>query len=1117
MKGSYLKTIFLSCLYLTALSQPGILKQGKWLKIAVSQDGVYQIDYNLFSKIADPLSINPTQIKLFGFPTGMLPQANNSARAKGLREITIKLLGMDDGKFNSKDRIIFFGQGPDKISYIKEKNVFKIENNIYDDFNYYFLTVSETPGRRILPATTPTASAIELNTYTDYFYSETDRSNILKSGRDWFGIDFDANTEASISFEMDEIIDESPAKLITRLMAESYQNASFRIDFNGIKIGDFPISSIPQTSYGAKGRTRNDTTQFVFRGNAGKQSLKFTYDRGGNNYSIGRLDYLIAILKRKLSFSGTPKIFFNTEARLQPNEMVIQSDALASVWEISDPFRIEEYPTRFQNNSIRFITTGEIIRRFIIFSEAGSFLKPESAVIITNQNLSSIPAARMIIVSHPEFLTEAKRLSQHRLRQDGITSIVVSTDQIYHEYSGGKLDPTAIRDFVRDFYLRTNGELQYLLLFGKGTFDYRNLTTKKSTWVPIYQSYNSLSPLETYSSDDFYAFLEENEGVWNESPPAFHTLDIGVGRIPCTSDEQARDMVNKIISYDSDPNTKGSWRKQITFVADDGDGNIHQSQANQLAGWIEQKRPDLLAKRLFLDLYTQEEKSFGQVSPEAANELYRQFHEGSTIINFTGHGSEQLWMAERILDPEQIGKLNNRYRLPFLVTATCEFGRTDDPGLQSAAEQILLKKASGAIGLVTSARPVSSATNFDLNSDLYQALFGSSDQETPRLGTFFMRTKNARDTRIGNRNFILLGDPSMRLALPEIKLKITEISSGTDNRIGGLEKIRISGEAQTNETLFADLNGEATLELFDRPTSIITRGDENEPFGFEEWQQVLFRGVTEIRNGKFTFEFTTPPTTQTAVSAGKIQIHGSSNGLSADAGGAELPITFSPINELLTDSKPPTLKLWMNDTTFMNGGQTGKDPILIMNVTDESGIDLSKNPSRRLTIKLDNGLSTYGEPYYFATNGKANAGKLSYQFFDLEEGLHRLIVTVWDIGGNSTTSEIEFTVDASNWEITLVNGFPNPFFSNTSIFMEHTRPGEDLNGTIIITDRTGKQIRKIDFEQFSAPGKAIIAEWDGTDAEGNKLPSGLYFIRLDLRSSLYGLKRTAAGKVVLVN
>lgn len=1118
MRPAILKTILLVFLSGAGFSQPGILNQGKWMKLSVKENGIYRVDYNLLSRLTAPSGINPQTIKIYAYPTGMLPQPNSADRQRGLREIAIEVTGASDGRFDKGDKIIFYGEGPDAISFNQAKGVFRIENNLYDEYNHYFLTFGGSNGKRISTAAAPDGTAVQINKHKDYFYSEIDKTNILKSGREWFGIDFDANTEATLNFEGTGIEPNSEVKLITRLMAESYQNAGFKIEFNGNVVGDYPIAAIPQTSYGLKGRTRNDTATINFSGTgSGKQNIKLIYNRGGNNYSIGRFDYLIAVYKSELSFSGSPKVFYHTETVAGVNELSIQSTANAAVWEVTDPFEPYIQQSGFAGGQIRFKTGGASIKRFAVFSPEKSIPVPDRFQVIGNQNLPGLPDTKMIIVVHPNFNEQAVRLAAHRTGHSGISTAVVTTDQIYNEFSGGRQDPTAIRDFIRDRFRAFNGNLKYVLMFGKGTYDYRNITGPNSTFVPIYQSYNSLSPLETYASDDYFGFLEDHEGSWRESPSEFHTLDIGIGRIPCTSAEQARYMVDKIISYETDPQADGKWRREIVFVADDGDGNIHQSQAAQLAALAEQKRPDLLASKLFLDSYEQQDKPFGQISPDAADALFRKFHEGAAVINFTGHGSEQLWMAERILDPERIAGLKNRFRLPFLVTATCEFGRTDDPALQSAAEQILLKKASGAIGLVTSSRPVSSATNFELNSDLYNVLLPGRAVAAPATGDMFRATKNARDTRIGNRNFILLGDPSMNLALPKPGITIKEISSQVEGTIGGLEEILVSGEITFAGSVIPDYRGTVVLELYDRPVSITTLGNENEPFGYEEWQKVLFRGNAEVQNGVFSFRFRTPSSDRSVASSGKILLHAYSSGSHPDAGGAVNEVNLSNLNYNFSDNTAPRIQLWMNDTTFSAGSSTGKDAVLLARIADGGGIDLSMKPDKRLTIKLDDDKTFFAEPYYTALNGNALEGMVAFQFFNLSEGLHTAAITAYDLKGNAGTQFIQFKVDGSGPEVSLVSGAPNPFTASTSVFIEHNRPGDDLAGTLVITDRMGSQIRKIDFEQPQAPGRVVIMEWDGTDAGGNKLPSGLYFLKAEVRSVLYGSKTMRSGKVILLN
>src|SRR5690606_23667112 len=162
-------------------------------------------------------------------------------------------------------------------------------------------------------------------------------------------------------------------------------------------------------------------------------------------------------------------------------------------------------------------------------------------------------------------------------------------------------------------------------------------------------------------------------------------------------------------------------------------------------------------------------------------------------INFTGHGNEFQWADEKVFSEDEIKALRNKL-YPFLVTATCEFGRQDDPRIVSGAEQIVLKSNGGAIGLVTTARQVNAGSNFLLNHKFYSALFEKDMNGFLCLGEVFLKSKNKSMSGVANRNFSLLGDPSMSLAKPagNIDAQIKTVS-GSDT-LKGLSRVRLQGE-----------------------------------------------------------------------------------------------------------------------------------------------------------------------------------------------------------------------------------------------------------------------------------------------------------------------------------
>jgi len=1078
------------------------------------QDGMYEITGDQLARLGANLSvINPSTIRLFAYPAGMLPQANAVGRLKDLQEVTIEVVTEATGRFGKRDKVIFFGQGPDVITYDRLTRTYRVTNHLYSEKNHYFLTFGEVNGKRVGTVSTTDPPAISsINTWDDYYYNETDLTNILKSGRDWFGTAFDANTLATFNWDMDRVTPGSTVRIVTRLMAEAYQDARFKVTYNNSSPAEYPIQAIPQTSYGIKGRTRTDTLVRPADASLTRHTLRFEYVRGGTNYSIGRLDYFTATVNRNLAYTGKPFIFTATDA-IGFAGFNIATSTDARVWNVSEPFTPVRMISVFGDGSLSFDgPAGETIR-YAVFNPGARLLTATEGIRVSNQNLQGITSPDIITIAHPLFVTAATMLASHRLKHDGLSTAVVTPQQIYNEYSGGRADVTAIRDFVRDIWLRSGKKLKHLLLFGKGSYDYRNLTPGNQNFVPVYESVNSLAPLETYSSDDFFGFLEDHEGNWGEKPSEFHTLDIGIGRIPCTTTEQADAIVRKLIAYDTDPRLRGDWRKEIIFVADDGDGNVHQSQANQLAGIVETKRPDLHAQRLFLDLYKQEPRSFGQVSPQASNALFRAFHEGGLIINFTGHGSEQLWMAERMLDPERIETLNNRDRWPFLVTATCAFGRTDDPLILSSAERLLLRRSSGSIGLVTSARPVSSSTNFDLNADFYNAMFADPGLAIPTAGEVFRRTKNARDSQIANRNFSLLGDPAMTLAFPKLEAVVTALEGpdGSAN-LKGLAPFTVKGEVRRNGITATNHNGTMDITLYREPVNIITRGDENPKFEFSEWGDMLFRGTATVKDGLFRIDFTAPASL--SAGSGKIILHGTEADGGADAGGYRFPLTVSGTNQPSADSSPPTVALYIGDRTFTDGSTVPSDLTVLIDLADQTGIDVSADGDRGLKLTLD-GDTTLLIGRYFRSNADGKSGVAAYSLFGLNDGQHRISVTAHDLAGNSVTREIRFTVGETALTLFNLNGAPNPVRTSTGIYFEHDRPGDDLEGTLNIHDREGRPVNTISFRIDNAQVPAFVQNWDGTDGGGKKLPSGLYILQLIVRSGRDGAKNSLAGKLIL--
>lgn len=1113
------------CITSDGQTQTSVLSTGQWSKFSVSADGIYKIDYNLLKKAGiDPDKIDPKNIKLYASSNGMLPQANSAPRQGELTELSISISGESDGRFNKEDFILFFGQGPDVYRYDLIKDMFAYSNHLYTDKNFYFITVAASAGKRISTVESASSGSPIINEFDDFAFHETNQYNELKSGREWFGEQFDATTEQTIKFEIPGITAGSKIKVASNVMAKSFAGSTFKLSLNGVLIGEQFVALIPNTTYGIKGRHAVDTFKInstaSFSATRTSQELKFQYIKSPSGPSIGFIDHFLMSFKRKLALYDNQTIFSSVKS-LENSSSTFEIESIQAsnlVWEITDPFS----PSNLKFLSIGtkgvFSLTTKELKSFIVFSPE-KILVPDFEKIVSNQNLRTPLANDLIIVTYPEFKEQAIRLANHRSSHTKISVRVVTPEEVYNDFSGGKQDITAIRDFARNAYL--NGGLKNLLLFGRCSYDYKNRVTKNTNFVPTYESNNSLSPLETYSSDDYFAFFDDNEGEWRESPAQNHTMEIGVGRLSVKTSLEAADVVDKLIEYDLGKNAFGKWRKEILFVADDGDFNIHQGQADQIASQIETNFSEFNTKKIYLDSYEQTSKPSGQISPQASEALKQALKKGVLITNFTGHGSEQVWLQEKILDEVFVSTWEKYASYPLLVTATCEFGRHDDPGQISSGELTQIKKNGGSIGLVTTARPVFSSSNFILNKAFYESFFQKVNGRHKDLGAIFRDTKNKSLSGVGNRNFSLLGDPSMRLAIPEEQITISKINTeNNSDTLKALSTVLVKGEVQTNGIKNTNFTGTLLATLFDKETALQTKGDENPVFNYSLWNNALFRGEAKVVSGEFQMEFLLPKNIAYQIGAGKLSTYAKDEFNKKDASGGTVSFKIGESEQtILTEANPPSIKLFMGDTTFISGGIISSNSQLVAHISDESGINISSyGIGNTMTAILDDKTTYEVNEYFIASLDNFKKGTLTFPLEGLEMGRHTITLKVWDNQNNSTTATTDFVVSEKRGiEVKELSNYPNPFSTATIIQFIHTRAGDDLEVGLTIFNLSGQLVQSMNYFVEESQYQVALTEWDGSDARGTKLTNGIYFMKVLVRSLADGSKNEQFAKLIILN
>ena len=722
----------------------------------------------------------------------------------------------------------------------------------------------------------------------------------------------------------------------------------------------------------------------------------------------------------------------------------------------------------------------------------------------------------MLIVTHPLFKAAADSLAKLHREKDGLSVFVATTQQIYNEFSSGAPDISAIRDFARLMYRSSTGDndrLHYLLLLGDGSYNNISQSAGNSNFIPTYQSENSLNASYSYVTDDYYGFMDDNEGGSGVMESYF--LDLGVGRLPVKTAAEATIVFRKIKSYVYDENFS-DWRNNIMFIADDEDANIHMQQSNELADWVSSNYPEFAVRKVFLDAYRQTSTSSGTRYPDVNRIIYENIHKGILIFNYTGHGGERGLAAEQILMRDDIQKLSNSDRLPLFVTATCEFSRFDEllyDGTTmlestSAGEVSLLNEKGGSIGLVTTTRIAYSDRNHFLNTRFYRFVFEhDAEGHRYRLGDVIRLTKDSTGVERNKLNFILLGDPALTLAIPEYNV-VTDSLNGISvsepvDTLKAFSRIRISGHIENENNIISEnYSGTIYPSVLDKALTISTlANDGGDTMQFDLQDKMIFKGKAEVKNGMFSFEFIVPKDISYNMGNGKILYYAEDN--NTDAHGMFNSFIIGGTDPGGTDDMAgPVIELYMNDENFHNLGITNTSPVIFAKISDESGINMVGNGiGHDIAGIIDNNTS---EPvilndFYETSLNDFTIGTITYPMHDLDEGWHSLKIKAWDVFNNSSEQIIEFRVISSE-NIIVANTFnyPNPALDHTWFHFENNRPGEELFVTVEVYDLTGKMVAIIKDNVFSSGFSSDIL-WDISDFNGNTLKKGIYPYRIIIR------------------
>jgi hypothetical protein len=1117
-----------------------VLASGTWYKIGITAESVYRIDANwLGNQGIDPSGIDPRTIKIFGNGGKMLPQANDVSRPFDLIENAIQVVGEEDGVFNPSDYILFYGQQPHGLSYDTLQHLFQFEQNFYSDTTFYYLTWGDETGKRI-ETTSDLGDTRTLITHCpDYRHYENEDNTILlpASGRRRFGERFSGNLNQSFTFDLENVYRDSSLYVQSVVAGQTFEETHFELSANGSLVGRQRINRVLNTTYGVRG-VANDTLirldPSAILGSSSDLVVDLFFDRVFESQtSVGFLDFLQITFNRELVFEGQPTIiryFPEPDANSQTFSIKTTRSDL-QIWDITDPYGISSQPYRNTGNEVLFTRSLEDPAQFALFNPT-NLPQPTFKGGIKNQNLKGLSPTTLLIITTERLLSQARRYADYKEMQENIPTTVVTVREIYNEFSSGSQDVSALRDFIRYLFLKDTGGngLKYVLLFGKGSNDYKDLGPVNFNLVPTYQSRNSLDNIFSYSSDDYYGFMDENEGEWIETADGDHLLDLGIGRIPVKNADEAAQVGDKLIHYKTASNTFGTWRNRIVFVADDQDNNAHQEDAEDLANIVSSEYPPILIDKLYLDAYPQINTPT-QRAPDFNEALVERIEDGALIINFSGHGGETGWMNERTFQFPEIDGLRNLRNLPLFVTATCEFGRHDDPTRIAGGERLILNPSGGAVALITTARPVFRFSNFLLNKSLFEAAFEIQDGRFPTLGEIMIDTKNNSLRGPNNRNFSLLGDPSMTLNYPDLSVQTERIVNARNqaslDTLKALSRIQVHGVVSEEGEVVDDFNGTVNIKIFDQSEPLFTRGTDDDSFPMEYTikNNILFNGRATVNNGKFSFETIIPKTINFSFEEAEINYYAQmipAEGQGKDGNGSDRGLIIGGSESITSgDGDGPDISVFLNDSLFQNGGVTGPDALFIARLSDESGINTSASAlGHEIKLILDGNEEWNLNNAFISDLDDFTHGWVYFNLDNLSKGKHTLEFEASDSYNNRSRTTLEFIVgDQPGIRINQLSLFPNPVRAGNRVEWQivHNRLSDDVRVTIAIMNMNGELVFLGEDDFLASNGVIDQLYWNGQNDSGGFLGHGVYIVQTTLHSLSDGSNYRTANRLILIN
>ena len=1104
---------------LRKINSSSVLATGTWYRFEAPEEGVYKIERTQLSALGiDAASVDPRTIKIYNQGGKRLNWTVEHNDPTDLNEVAIQITGEEDGRFDANDAIIFYGRGTDFWEFDDDESRIRRFHNPYSKKNYFWITSGGSEGKRISTIQSTSSSSPYNQTQSKAFKSlDEDNINIGKSGLDYYGdkINISNNTLTYIT-PLPGIVSNSQINYSFKFTNTTFGLASLAVSEN-----DQQFTAVNLPGYGSlfgDDREYSWGNASLFNASLTKQLpddrsvLKFKLSSSSSDAEAYIDYYEIEYLKNLRAYEDELLIFsdlVNNQIELRAFNF---SNSLINIFDITDFSNVSEVlPSRLSGGEVTFQVQGSLdfSKKYLVVAQ-NKFNSISNIESVQNSNIHEISnGAEYIVITDRKFTEQAERLVNYRQNESPhrLLSAVVYTDEIMNEFSGGSLDPTAIRNFLRHAYLNWEVKPFYVLLLGDGTYDYYDAEGFGTNYVPTFQTENSMQELRSYPYDDYYSRIIGED----------RKADLAIGRVNVLSNTQASDYVDKIISYE---NSRGQWRNKITLVGDDGitstsssEGSLHINQAEIIAT---EYIPEYFSlEKIYLPKYPTVISGFGRRKPAVNEAIINAVNNGTLILNYTGHGNPDVWAHEFVFErATTIPALNNENYF-FLTAATCDFGLYDNPNSISGTEELLLLKNSGAIGVFSASRVVYSDKNARINEDMFEFLLETEGILT--VGEAYFNVKQTTRNIENDDKFHLFADPALRISSPSKDIRIDKVNNaGIEDsvNIGALSEVTIEGSIRNDDgSVDSQFSGEGIVSVFDAERR--SRLEEIR-YTYTEQGGILFRGRVSAEAGRFNASFRVPKDISYEENTGKIVAYFFNE--QEDGIGFRKNIFINGTDSTITnDAKGPEIEFFFDDLSASAAYLVNPDFNLFVKLNDETGLNTT---GTGVGHKLEGTINDDDEnPIDFSNffigdlDAAGKSGTIDYKFTDMPLGEHKINIKAWDVFNNSTTAESFFTVVSSD-DLTVkdVLNYPNPFGGNTTFTFQHNL-SDQLDVKIKVYTIAGRVIKEIESKGETA--KFVRIPWDGRDEDGNELANGTYLYKLIVKSINGEYQKSVLGKLAV--